>query len=384
MTHERFRPVLDFTSALYLGLRHGSELLPLWPQFTLGKPAALEEPAEARQVAQALAQLQGVEAAVLASSTLHLAWDLFVLLNDIQPITILMDAEAYPILRWGVERAACRGAPLRRFPHHSPSALRHAIAGADRRKRRPVIVTDGFCPGCGRLAPLRDYLACAEAAAGLLVIDDTQALGILGHSPDAALSYGYGGGGSLPHCGIRSSRVLTLSSLAKALGVPLAVLAGSAKMISAFADGSKTRVHCSPPSFPVLAAARHALSVNRRCGDALRALLLKRVRRFLARLRDADLSTVGGHFPIQSLDMSASIDPVRLHRDLLQQGLKAVLQRTHTPGAGAARLTFLLTARHQPEEIDCAAAALTRSILGAWQAGADRPDRRAQRNDTPE
>jgi hypothetical protein len=40
------------------------------------------------------------------------------------------------------------------------------LAGARDRGRRPVIVTDGFCPGCGRLAPLRDYLTCAQAADG--------------------------------------------------------------------------------------------------------------------------------------------------------------------------------------------------------------------------
>ena len=32
----------DFTSALYLGMRHAAQSLPAWAELTLGKPAALE------------------------------------------------------------------------------------------------------------------------------------------------------------------------------------------------------------------------------------------------------------------------------------------------------------------------------------------------------
>ena len=105
--------MLDFTSALYLGLQHPSNSLRPWRAFTTGAPAALVEPLSARAIARALADLQGCEAAILAPSTLHLAWDLFGLLAE-KPITILMDAGAYSITRWGVQRAAMRGATERR------------------------------------------------------------------------------------------------------------------------------------------------------------------------------------------------------------------------------------------------------------------------------
>jgi hypothetical protein len=60
-----------------------------------------------------------------------------------------------------------------------------------------------------------------------LVIDDTQALGILGHSPGPHAPYGKGGGGSLQWAGIGGPDVLVVSSLAKGFGAPVAVLAGS-------------------------------------------------------------------------------------------------------------------------------------------------------------
>lgn len=352
--------MLDFTSALYLGLRHLRDELEPWPQFTTGKPAALAEPAEARAVARSLAALQGLEAAVLAASSLHLAWDLFAVLDAIQPITIHMDAESYPIAGWGVERAACRGTPVHRFRHHSPPALRRSLAGARGRRRRPVIVTDGFCPGCGRLAPLRDYLASAEGADGWLVIDDTQALGILGYSPDAVLPYGYGGGGSLRHCGIRSPRVLVLSSLAKGFGVPMAVLAGGREAVAAFEHHSETRIHCSPPSLAILRAACHALSANRRRGNALRRVLAHRVGYFRRRVTQTGFTPRGGWFPVQSLALPAEVPAGELHAALAARGLHVVLQAGHeaTRDTGP-RLGFLLTARHTLADIDLAVTVLS-------------------------
>lgn len=349
----------DFTSALYLGLCHLRDELNPWPQFTTGKPAALEEPAEARALARGLAALLGLEAAVLAPSTLHLAWDLFAVLETLHPITIHMDAESYPIAGWGAERTACRGTPVHRFRHHSPPALRRSLAGARDRRRRPVIVTDGFCPGCGRLAPLRDYLACAQAADGWLVVDDTQALGILGHSPDAALPYGYDGGGSLRHCGLRSPRVLVLGSLAKGFGVPLAVLAGSRDAIAAVEQHSRTRVHCSPPSLPTLRAAAHALTTNRRRGNALRGVLAHRVAHFHRRMGQAGFALRGGWFPSLSLALPADTPAVDLHAALAARGVHVLLQGGHeTTRDALPQLGFLLTARHTPTDIDQAVAAL--------------------------
>jgi 8-amino-7-oxononanoate synthase len=92
--------MIDFTSALYLGMHHPSQSLQPWRQLTLGVPAALAEPPGAGEVALALAELQGCEQAVLMPSTLHLFWDLFGMLSK-QPVTIYLDEGAYAIARWG-------------------------------------------------------------------------------------------------------------------------------------------------------------------------------------------------------------------------------------------------------------------------------------------
>jgi 8-amino-7-oxononanoate synthase len=320
--------VLDFTSALYLGLRHASASLPPWAQLAAGVPAALETPALARTVADELAGLTGTERATLAPSTLHAFWDLFSILAS-SSTAIFVDAGAYPIARWGVERAVSRGVSARTFAHHDPADLWRRLAEVPGARRQPLVVTDGLCPGCGRLAPLPQYLEPVREFGGQLVVDDTQALGILGRVPAARAPYGEGGGGSLRRHGIVSPDVLLVSSLGKGLGVPMAMLAGSAATIARYDDRSATRVHCSPPSFAALHAAVQALRQNPRSGDRLRLRLAHLVRRFRRGLRALGLPTSPSLFPVQALT-AAGISPPTLHARLERLGIRAQPHR-HRP-----------------------------------------------------
>ena len=141
--------MLDFTSALYLDLRHAHGALQPWAQLTTGRPAALEPAPKAVALAQDLARLLGCERAVLAPSTLHLFRDLFdVLARD--RIAIYTDAGTYPIARYGVERAAREGRADIIFPVHDPAALASLLQRDRATGRRPVVVTDGLCTATGR------------------------------------------------------------------------------------------------------------------------------------------------------------------------------------------------------------------------------------------
>ena len=348
--------MLDFSSALYLGMRHPSRSLLPWQQLTTGAPAALAVPPGARTVSAALAELIGCETATLTPSTLHLVWDLFVILATEQPIIIYMDAEVYPITRWGVERAACGGVPIRAFPHHEARTLRRQLRASEFSSCRPVVVTDGFCPGCGRFPPLADYLAAVRAYGGLLILDDTQALGIFGHHPDSDSPYGRGGGGSLRWHQVAGPDLLAFSSLAKGFGVPVAVLAGSDRLVRRFENQSETRVHCSPPSVGVVRATEQALTINRESGDTLRLRLAGLVRYFRYRVSETGHSVSGGLFPVQTLAPVPGLNGSVLHERLRRREVRSVLHRVQ---GGQVRVSFLITARHTRTEIDYAVEALS-------------------------
>jgi 8-amino-7-oxononanoate synthase len=338
--------VLDFTSALYLGLEHASRELPAWDRLTLGKPAALEPQPGAGRVERRLAALIGCERTLLVTSSLHLFWDLFTLLAQ-DNVNIFLDADSYPIIQWGVERAACSGTLTKRFKPHDHEALKRVLASTD--GRPPVIVTDGYCPRCGRLAPIREYLALAEARRGFVVVDDSQALGIFG-KPSLGTIYGTGGGGSMQRAGIISDRLIIGSSLAKAFGVPVAVLAGSAEVVGDFESRSATRVHCSPPSAADIAATHRALNINESYGDSLRAVLAQHVSRFRKGLRKLGLIAIPSPFPLQPIHLPEDIEVQRVHEQLSARGVEAVLHRGDR--SKNARISFVITARHSRSDID--------------------------------
>jgi len=344
--------MLDFTSALYLGFEHASWTLPGWDRLTMGKPAALQEIAGALPVQRELAALTGCERVLLGSSTLHLFCDLFAMLAG-RNVTIWIDEATYPIARWGTDRAAALGVPVRRFAHHDAIGLQRALGqGHD---NRPVIVTDGYCPVRGRHAPLQEYASCAAARDGLLIVDDTQALGIFGRQAESMGAYGSGGGGSLKYFDLHSSDghdpgIVVVSSLAKAFGVPVAMLGGSLEFAGRFQENSATLVHCSPPSAAAISAARRALQLNGEFGDALRRRLVERVVRFRRRL--AGLLSTESLFPVQSLNLPGNMDARELYRALLGRGVRSVLHRDSRSGGPG--ISFVLTARHELGEIDWA------------------------------
>jgi 8-amino-7-oxononanoate synthase len=348
--------MLDFSSSLYLGLHHPSRSLAPWDRLTTGVPAALREPPEARRVAGALARLQGCERAVLARSTLHAFVDCFAALGG-PARPVLVDAGAYPIAGWG---AAAMGRPVTRFAHHDVADLRLRLR---RGGRGPLVVTDGFCPGCGAVAPLAAYLEVVADHQGILLIDDTQALGVLGRrdGPRAG-PYGAGGGGSLPWTGVAGPGVLAVASLAKGFGVPLAVVAGGRRLVGRVAAGP-ARVHASPPSAADLRAAERALAGNRRIGEGRRRRLAALVARLRHRLVGRGIVLRGGAFPIQSLPTMAPSTAAAVAEALAARGVRGVLQRSRCQGG--ATVTLVVTALHTTGAIDRAAAAVADALAAA-------------------
>lgn len=351
--------MIDFSSALYLGFQHPSQALPPWERLTLGKPAALEEPSATTAVAKEFALLAGCERAMMAPSTLHAFLDLFEMLST-ERVTLYIDSGIYAIMRWSIDRARAKGSRCIWIPHFDAAALRERLRWERPVDRAPVIVTDSFCPACGRAAPLAGYLESIDPLRGSIVMDDTQALGVLGEHPDALDPYGRGGGGSLRYHGIDAARVWSVGSLAKAFGSPVAMIGATVENIERLEEHSLTRVHCSPASAAVVHAAARSFALNRTQGDVLRRGLANLVRHFKYGLRKIGLVTTGGLFPVQTLVLPSGQVAARLQAELLRQGIHAVLQR-QAAGAPAA-LTFLLSAMHTHRQIDRTCNAIAQAL----------------------
>lgn len=369
--------MLDFASSAYLGLGHGAGDLGVWPELTTSRPAALGGAVLADRAARSVAVLQGCEDGLAGASTLHLATDLF----DVglpNEADIHWDAHLYPVMRRALrlgQRTHRLAGPLRA---HDPGALAQSLASRSARGRRgtPVFATDGYCIECGRAAPLADYLAKLEPHGGLLVVDDTQALGLFGPGAAPEDPFGYGGGGTLPAQSIRERDcVVVIVSLAKAFGASMAVLSGPAALVDRIRTDGLSRIHCSPPAVPVALAALRALRINRRSGRHLRRQLARALRLFRSLCRSHDLPLAGGFHPVQTIALAAEADVARLAGAAMAAGL-IVVPCKQIDGEPALRL--VVKSAHGPDQlakaVEILSYALGQTVRSMPERSAEPPD----------
>ena len=143
--------MLDFTSALYLGRPVLPAQLPAGLGLTTGQPAALYESGLSGAVGAEVARRQGLEAGLLAPSTLHLFWDVVNLLPP--KAVLLLDEALYPVGRWGAERALLRSHQVVRFRSGDLAQLRCLLPAYARSGRVPWLLTDGWLLRTGRPRP---------------------------------------------------------------------------------------------------------------------------------------------------------------------------------------------------------------------------------------
>ncbi len=368
--------MLDFTSAHYLGTP--AFVVPPGLALSTGRPAALQEPGWHRHVAEMVARRQGLETGLLAPSTLHLFWDVLALAPA--SAVVFVDEQMYPVGQWGAARAALRGLPVVHFSADDLPGLRCLLHTYCPPGRLPWLLTDGWRLIAEAPAPLTHYLRLLRSyPRGMLLLDDTQAFGVLGRQPTPARPLGQGGGGTLAYLGLNAPNILCVTSLAKGLGVPVATLTGSRAWLARFESSSATRVHTSPVSNWHAWAAGQALQHDASSsGAAARRRLARRIREFRRALNGGGWQVRGGWFPVQKLLLPTAPAALGLHRHLARRGIRALLladaQRPAVP-----QLAFCLRADHSAVDV----ARLT-GALQAWDLASSTSNRRPRHEPDPE
>ncbi|HEX5164181.1 MAG TPA: pyridoxal phosphate-dependent aminotransferase family protein, partial [Thermomicrobiales bacterium] len=359
------RWVLNFTSSNYLGLSHDPEVrertaatVRRWGS-SLAMPRLLATDSLTAQLERKLAGLVHAEAALLFPSTLHAAHDVLSLLAGDAGL-IAIDERAYPISLAAARSVAWPNGEMRRFQHDDPESLARLLA--ERGQRDAVVICDGVYPANGAPASVRAIGRVAASAGATVYVDDAHGLGVLGAHPGPAQPYGYGGGGTLRYSGAQQGNIAYVSSLSKALGVPLAFAAGPARFIEYLRLTSASVTHSSPPCQLVVAAALATLDRQVACGDALRRRLLYNVRHFRAEANRLGLPlTSNSLFPIQSIAFASPAAAIASGRRLRLHDIWPVLALRPEDHPTGATLRFVITALHTKEDIDEAIDALART-----------------------
>lgn len=194
------------------------------------------------------------------------------------------------------------------------------------------------------------------------MVDDTQALGVLGSpvvdtTATRALPFGSKGTGTLAFLGVPTDAAVVVGSLGKAFGIPMAFAAGPEKWIRhTRASGPLLRASSQVP-LGLVRAARYALTWNSNLGDTARRQLTRAVEQFssLPRIQGAP------HSPVQRLVLPRLRQAHALWQELLDRGIWSLLERDGRTGGA---LTFLLTAAHEGPAI-----ARCRAKLESLQGG---------------
>lgn len=350
--------MIDFASTLYLGMQHPSTETGGYNALTTGTPALLAAAPLSVMVAAQAAALQGCEAGLVAPSTLHLSIDVLDRLGRTH--AIIADEALYPVMRWGLERIMGLGVRVAWFRHGDPADLARHIRRLPR-ARPPAVIVDATRVE-GSPAPINRYLAIVQRHGGLLAIDQSQMLGLLGERPCASHPWGRGGGGVLRYADIAPTEpVLLLASWAKAFGAPLATLCGPAALVNEIAREGPTQSHCSSASQSALLAAMSALTINQRDGERLRTVLSRLVARlddglrWLVRQRVPDLQILRRFHPLQQIRLGSGERTMGLHAALRARGFRTALLRQWGPHYA---LAVVVRANHRAADIDALTAAI--------------------------
>jgi len=319
--------LLAFQGCDYLGLAHHPEVLQAAREGLGGglSAGASRETTGHRpvydQLEEALAELLGVEAALVTSSG-YLA-DLAALQGLAAPGAVaIADADAHPAL-FDAARAA------RLDVHdHGPGDLTRAHALLDRfGASGALLLTDGVYPLQGRLAQLQELTRVLPEHAHL-VVDDSHGLGVLGPR----------GAGSAAYWDVHDARLVLTASLGKALGVAGGVVAGSASVIARVRARSEAYVGSTPLPPHLAGAALAAVDVLTREGkrrERLRANCIA-LQGLGARL---GIEPKDPPLPVLALPVEDELDGRRVQLGLRAAGLFAA--HVHYPGAPSAGVVRL-------------------------------------------
>ncbi|MDQ3654919.1 MAG: pyridoxal phosphate-dependent aminotransferase family protein [Chloroflexota bacterium] len=356
------RWVLNFTASNYLGFGQDSRVAAAMAQtardcISLGMPRALGSAALTTRVETAIAGLVGQEHALVFPSTNHVAHDVLALLAGESGL-VFVDRHAYPISLDAALATTGGGERLLRFPHNDAKGLERLLQ-AHASVPEKVIVCDGIYPIDGQMAKLREFAMLAERYGAAIYVDDAHGVGMLGDWPSAAMPFGYGGGGTPHRLGLEQGSVVHVGGLSKALGVPVAFVAGPWRFIEYLRLTAGAFVHSSPPATPILAAALAALRVHDQEGDDRRRRLVSLVRRFRGGLTCAGLvPEPASLFPVQSLCLPSAEAATSAAIALRRRGIWPLLQLAPPDQPSGGALRFVLIAVHEPGDIDEAVGAI--------------------------
>jgi glycine C-acetyltransferase/8-amino-7-oxononanoate synthase len=244
--------------------------------------------------------------------------------------------------------------PVFTFAHLDPGDLSSQLRRHLRAGQRPLVITDAVFPITGALAPLSDYAEIMAGYDGLLSVDDSHGVGVLGER----------GRGSLEHWGLSGPGIFLAGTLSKAFGGFGGLIPGDEELMDKIAANVRVPIGASPPPIPAAAASAEGLRIVSQHPE-LRERLRANVYRLREGLRGLGFPVEDSPVPIISLRPIDGLDMSTLERHLAAEGIMTKYVPPHgysdAPEVGTIRIAVF--SEHSPEQLDRLVDVIRRALL---------------------
>lgn len=235
----------------------------------------------------------------------------------------------------------CR-ADSKRYRHADVDSAERQLESHQRAGAVTVLATDGVFSMDGDCAPLAQLAAVCQPRDVALMVDDAHGFGLLGES----------GGGLVEELGLSLEQVpILVGTLGKSFGSYGAFVAGSANLIEALVQFSRSYIYTTAQPPAIAAASLAALQLVRR--DRWRRDHLKQLISYFRRAGEQlALPLMPSQTAIQPLLIGDEARLMAIDAQLRQRGLWVGAIRPPTVAEGSARLRITLTAAHSRSDVD--------------------------------
>ena len=287
-----------------------------------------------------LARFKGTEAAMLVQSGFCAN------LSAIPPLVGKGDLVFSDELNHASIIDACRlsGATILRYPHNSPSGLREVLESKKDDPCRKLVVTDGVFSMDGDIAPLPELVEVAEAYGAMIMVDDAHGEGVLGR----------GGRGIVDHFGLHGRVDVEVGTLSKAFGVVGGFISGTAELVDYLRQKARPNLFSSALTVPDVAANLASVEILEESDDLVRKLW-SNGKLFKERMKGYGFNIGQSQTPITPVILGEAAVARSFSARLFEEGIFAQAIAFPTVPKGTARIRVMVSAAHEPEDLEMAA-----------------------------
>lgn len=298
-----------------------------------------------RELEVAIARFLGAEDAILYTSCFDANAGLFETLLGEEDV-VISDSLNHASIIDGIR--LCR-AERRRYAHGDMNELERLLQEA-RGARTRMIATDGVFSMDGDVAPLGQICDLAERYDALVMVDDSHATGFFGPS----------GRGTPDHCGVTGRIDVVTSTLGKALGGASGGFgAGRREIVELLRQRSRPYLFSNTLAPAIVCASLACLELLAREPER-RERLASNTRWFRSAMSDAGFSIPPGSHPIVPIMLGDAGLAQRMAADLFSEAIYVVGFSFPVVPRGQARIRVQISAAHQPDQLERAAAAFVK------------------------